>query len=237
MPGDQILRLVLIVLAGISVVGCASRESPVSLNSYQNVPTAETMSPEVSFSSADYRISPFDQLRIDVFNEPELSIAELPVNPNGRIVLPLAGEIVAEGLTPTELGHTIAAALRGYIREPAVAVNVTEFTSQNVTVEGAVRAPGVFPAVDELSLMDAIALGGGLNDRSRKDEILVFRRQGAQRYVARFDLGPIQTGQAPDPQIMRGDIVVVGESGSRRFFTDALAVLPTAVGIFIALIR
>jgi len=246
------LRFLVVLLGAIALVGCASRESPVSLNTYQGVPnvpvagvsrvgqsstpTPAMVSPE-SFSSADYRISPFDQLRIDVFNEPELSLTDLPVNPNGSIVLPLAGEIMAEGRTPAELGQQIAASLRNYIREPAVAVNVTEFNSQSVTVEGAVRMPGMYPATDQMSLMDTIALGQGLTDYSREEEILVFRRRGDQRYVARFDLGPIQAGQMADPAILPGDIVVVGQSETRRLFADALAVLPAAVGIFIALIQ
>jgi len=216
----------------------------VPLNSYRTVP-AETDAGQTapaplapgSFSAAEYRISPLDQLRIDVFDEPELSVTELPVDPNGRIVLPLVGEIVAQGLTPAELAAEIAASLRSYLREPAVAVNVTTFTSRNVTVDGAVRLPGVYPAVGDLSLMDTIALGQGLNDYSEEDEVMVFRRQNGQRYVARFDLGPIRNGQAVDPAILPGDIVVVGESASRRFFTDSLAVLPAAVGIFIALIQ
>jgi len=240
------LRSFVVLLGAISLVGCASAESPVPLNAYQSVPAAGSVSPAAatpqSFAPEDlvggeYRISAFDELRIDVFNEPELSVTEIPVNPNGRIVLPLAGEIVAEGLTPAELGERIATSLRGYIREPAVAVNVTQFTSQNVTVEGAVRTPGVFQATDRLSLMDAVALGGGLNDYSKEDEVLVFRDQQGGRYVARFDIGSIRVGQMADPAILPGDIVVVGESSSRRFFTDSLALLPAAVGIFIALIQ
>ena len=250
------MRFLVVLLGAIALVGCASRESPVSLNTYQGVPDVSTTVPGTSstttspptttppetippeaFSSADYRISPFDLLRIDVFNEPELSLTDLPVNPNGSIVLPLAGEIMAQGRTPAELGQQIAASLRNYIREPAVAVNVTEFNSQSVTVEGAVRVPGMYPATNEMGLMDAIALSQGLTDYSREEEILVFRRQGAQRYVARFDLGPIQAGQAVDPAILPGDIVVVGQSEARRLFADALAVLPAAVGIFIALIQ
>lgn len=229
------MRLPVVLLGAIGLVGCASPRASVPLNEYQSVPSIDAAA--AGTVPANYRISPYDELRIDVYGEPELSRTELPVSPQGRIVLPLVGEVVAQGLTPTELGQQIVAGLRAYIREPAVAVNVTEFTSQKVTVQGSVRSPGVFPVMDRMSLQDAIALGEGLTDFSKEDEILVFRRQGDQRYVARFDLQPIQAGQAVDPAILPGDIVVVGESASRRIFSDSLAVLPAAVGIFIALIQ
>lgn len=235
------MRFLVVLLGAITLVGCASGEHSVPLNAYQSVSGAGTAAPDTvspeDFSPADYRISPLDQLRIDVFNEPELSLENLPVNPNGTILLPLAGEIMAAGQTPGELGEQITASLRSYIREPVVAVNVTEFNSRNVTVEGAVRVPGMFQATDQMTLMDAIALGQGLTDYSRDEEILVFRRQAEQRYVARFDLGLIQAGEATDPSILPGDIVVVGHSEARRLFADSLAVLPAAVGIFIALIQ
>lgn len=241
------MRFVVVLLGALALVGCASPASRVPLGAYSTVPVAPSadqapVGPAVSpvapeaFESS-YRISPLDQLRIDVFGEPELSVADLPVSPGGRIILPLAGEIVAEGRTPAELRDEIALALRGYLLEPAVAVNVTEFNSRNITVQGAVRVPGMFTARNEMTLMDAIALGQGLSDFSKENETLVFRRQDGQRYVARFDLAAIQAGQAQDPAILPGDIVVVGESAARRLFSDALAVLPAAVGIFIALIQ
>lgn len=205
------------------------------MNSYQSVTATQPATPVTP--SADYRINPLDELKISVFGEPELSLEDLPVAPSGKIVVPLVGEIVAEGRTTGELAQQIAAALDRYLRAPQVAVNVTEFTSQRVTVEGAVRAAGMFPATPRLTLMDAIALGQGVNDYSKQDEILVFRRQGGKRYIARFDLGMIQDGTAADPDILPGDVVVVGYSASRRFFSDSIAVLPAAVGIFLALIN
>jgi polysaccharide export outer membrane protein len=225
-----------LALSGMAILaGCASHDSHVSLNSYQGVPGVQAASPVAA--SPAYRINPVDELRIDVFGEPDLSFRDLPVSPNGTISLPLVGQIRAEGRTTQELAQALKAALNTYLREPQVAVNVTKFVSQKVTVEGAVRAPGVFQTPGQISLMEAIALGQGLDDASKESEILVFRRQGDQRFVARFDLGMIQNGAAVDPTILPGDVVVVGYSAGRRLFKDSLAVLPIAVGVFIALIR
>lgn len=230
------MRFILIPLAAVALTGCASRQSTVPLNSYQSVEAVEPSAP-VAMTMADYRINPLDKVRIDVFGEPELSIEEVPVGADGRIVLPLAGTVMVEGHTATEVSHEIAIALAGYLRSPQVAVNVTQYTSQKVTVSGAVKTAGVFEAMNQMTLMDAIALGQGLSDYSKSSEVLVFRRQGGKRYVARFDLNMIEAGQLADPTILPGDVVVVGYSASRRLFTDAIALLPATVGIFIALLK
>lgn len=223
------------LLGAVALAGCATRESPIPLNTYQSVSAAEPTHPLPNIP-ADYLINPLDQLRIDVFGEPDLSLRDLPVDPDGHIVLPLAGRVEAEGRTTQQLSQDIAASLRRYIRQPQVAVNITQFTSQKITVEGAVKVPGVFQALHQMTLMDVIAMGQGLGDYSKSNEIIVFRRQGGQRYAARFDLGAIQNGQAADPAILPGDVVVVGYSEARRRFSDIIAVLPSAIGIFIALL-
>lgn len=229
------MRFLVLSLGAVALAGCASRESPIPLNTYQSIAASEPAGPPPGIP-ADYLINPLDQLRIDVFGEPDLSLRDLPVDADGHIMLPLAGRITAQGLTTQQLSTQIAASLRRYLRQPQVAVNITQFTSQKITVSGAVKAPGVFQALHQMTLQDVIAMGQGVGDYSKSDEIIVFRRQGGQRYVARFDLGAIQDGQAADPTILPGDVVVVGYSEARRRFADALAVLPSAIGIFIALL-
>ena len=229
------LRLLTVPLCVAVLAGCASHNSRIALGSYQTVTVKEPPAPAAL--PEDYRINPIDELRIDVFGEADLSLRELPVSPSGTISLPLVGQIRAEGRTTVELTQAIATALDRYLRHPQVAVNVTKFASQKVTIEGEVKQPGVFENPTPITLMDALALGQGLSDIAKRDEILVFRRQGGQQYVARFDLAMIQSGAAANPVILPGDNVVVGYSASRRLFKDALTVLPSAVGIFVALIR
>ena len=230
------MRFLVLLLGVVALAGCAGREHPVPLNTVQ--PVAATPAAQLpANASTGYRIAPLDQLRVDVFGEPELSLRDLTVDPDGAITVPLAGRVEARGRTTEELRRDIAARLTRYLRQPQVAVNVTQFTSQKVTVEGSVRTPGVFQAVDQMTLMDAIALGQGVGDYAKRDEVVVLRRQGDQRFIARFDLTAIEQGQAADPAILPGDVVVVGYSEARRRFGDALAILPAAVGIFIALIN
>jgi polysaccharide biosynthesis/export protein len=230
-----VLRFQILLLGVVGLAGCASREHPVPLNTVQSVPSVPEAQLPVT-AGAGYRINALDQVRVDVFGEPELSLRDLTVDPDGGIVMPLAGRVEARGLTAEELSRRIAGQLTRYLRAPQVAVNVTQFPSRKVTVEGAVRTPGVFQAVDQMTLMDAIALGQGVGDYAKRDEVVVLRRQGAQRYIARFDLNAIETGRAADPSLQPGDVVVVGFSEARRRFSDAIALLPSAIGIFIALL-
>lgn len=218
------------------LAGCASHRGLRPAGEYTAVP-APVASPAPAAAPVDYRINPLDELRIDVFGEPELSFKELPVNVNGTIVMPMIGVVEAQGKTTRELADRIAAALDHYLRRPQVAVNITQFTSQKVTVEGAVNKPGMFQSAGRVTLLDAVAMAEGTNDYAKVGEIVVFRRIGDQRYVARFDLGAIQNGTASDPAIQSGDVVVVGYSNARRLFRDTIAVLPAAVGIFVALIK
>lgn len=184
-----------------------------------------------------YVIRPLDVLRIDVFGEPDLSFATLPVNTDGTIALPMVGSIKAQGLTAQQLSAALDGRLNRYLKNPHASVNVVEFTSQKVTVTGAVTRPGIFPAPGGASLMQAVALGGGLNDIAKRDQVFVFRQNGAQRYAARFDLGAIQSGEMADPQLQSGDIVVVGVSRAAIFYRNVAVALPFAAGIFIALIN
>lgn len=220
-----------VTVLALSLAACGGRVAgPVETASYQPILATAPMTAPV-----DYQINPLDELRIDVFQEPELSLRELPVDTNGMIQMPLAGSVRAAGRTTSELSTEIGISLRRYLRSPQVAVNVTKFTSQKITVSGSVEKAGLIEAPGRTSLMQAVAIAGGVSEYAKLREVLVFREQNGQRLVARFDLGAIQTGQAVDPTLRSGDIVVVGFSEARKRFRDILSVVPLAIGLFVAL--
>lgn len=231
MNGDELVYKVSVTALALCLAACGGPPAgPVQVASY--APVAATIPP---VAAADYRINPLDELRIDVFLEPELSLRELPVDTNGMIQMPLAGAIKAQGRTANELSADIAQHLRRYLRLPQVAVNITAFKSQRITVGGAVAKSGVIERAGQTTLLQAITEAGGLTDLAREDEVLVFRDQAGQRFVARFDIGTIQNGLATDPTLQSGDIVVVGISEARRRFRSVLSVVPLALGLFVAL--
>jgi polysaccharide biosynthesis/export protein len=170
-----------------------------------------------------YRIGPYDLLKIQVFQAAELS-SDVRVDDAGLVIMPLIGAVKVGGLTPAEAEQDIANKLgQSYLQNPQVRIFVSEYASQKVTVIGQVKKPGVFPVAGRTTLMQAIALAGGLDDVAKKEEIVVFRKQpsgSVNAYVV--DMEAIEEGKLTDPVIVADDRVVVPKSGT--------AVMAKAIG-------
>ncbi|MEO7188166.1 MAG: polysaccharide biosynthesis/export family protein [Sphingomicrobium sp.] len=165
-------------------------------------------------------IGPLDRLEVIVFREPELSVADTPVDESGRIMLPLAGEFSAAGKSAQSLATEISQRLRQYLRNPEVAVRVKQAASKRITVAGSVMQPGVFPVEGRVTLLQAVALARGPSQVADLDTTLIFRTQNGQKTVAKFDIGAISRGKAPDPEVLPGDTIAVGSSGLKTAWRD-----------------
>ena len=176
---------------------------------------------------SEYRIGANDLLKISIFMNQELE-RELRVNASGQISLPLIGALQAGGKTVLELETEIAEKLgKNYLQNPQVTVFIKEFTSQRVTVEGAVNRAGIYPIMGKTSLLQAVALAGGTQSDVADDEsVVVFRTVDGKRMVAKFNLQMIRAGQFADPQIFGDDIVVVNESKTKVGFKRFLQSIP-----------
>ena len=172
-----------------------------------------------------YRIGPLDKLTVSVFNVPDLSM-KIQVDASGSLSFPLAGTVQAGGKTPDELARALEAALRNYVRNPQVTVNLEETVSQLITVSGEVREPGLYPVVGRLTLMRAVATAKGTSEYARLEDVVVFRTVGDRQMAALYNLEAIRRGTYPDPEVFANDVVVVGDSPSRRLFRDILTVTP-----------
>lgn len=135
--------------------------------------------------TGEYRIGREDVLEVVVWREPELT-RTVPVRPDGRISLPLAGEVEAAGKTPAELQAGLAKALAPYIQDTSVAVLVREINAARVFVLGEVTRPGGFPLRSPVTVVQAIALAGGRSEFA-KDEV-VWLRQMADGKTERVSL-------------------------------------------------
>jgi len=177
--------------------------------------------------SAAYKIGPLDVLDVSVFKVPELS-RSVQVADNGTISLPLVGEVPVAGRTARDVEHDLSNKLGDqYLQAPQVTVFVKEFNSRRVTVEGAVRKPGVYPIRGKTTLLQFISIAQGVTEASETDNILVFRTVDDKRSAAKFDLDEIRAGRAADPEIADGDIIVVNTSATKAAFQNFLRVLPT----------
>jgi len=173
------------------------------------------------------RIRPNDKLAISVFGEPELTRDDYVVDGSGFLQVPLIGQMIAAGVSPDELRAEIARRLGSrFIRDPQVSVTVTERAKARFAVEGQVEHPGVYEADATTTLLAAIAQAGSPNRVAKHDEVMVFRIVDGRRLGGRFDIDQIRSGRAYDPQIIGGDTVVVGYSGSKGFWRDVRETAP-----------
>lgn len=157
----------------------------------------------------EYRIGREDVLEVVVWHEPELTRV-VPVRPDGRISLPLAGEVEAAGFTATELQGRVARALEPFIRDTKVAVLVREINGTRIYVLGEVARAGGFPLRGPMSVMQAIAVAGGRTEFA-KDEVVWLRQQanGATERVS-LSFREMVKGEAAGALWLRpGDVLYV----------------------------
>jgi polysaccharide biosynthesis/export protein len=142
-----------------------------------------------------------DVLAINVWKEPDIS-RSIPVRSDGKISLPLVGEVQAAGLTPLSLEKEIASRLKNYISEPEVTVIVQQINSQKFNILGQVNRPGTFVIANSLTVLDAIALAGGFRDFAKQKSIYVLRQNadGTQTRIP-FNYKEVVKGQNPTQNI------------------------------------
>lgn len=178
-------------------------------------------------SSDAYKVGPRDSLEISVFKVPELSKV-VQVSEGGTVNYPLIGEFPASGRTPRELEQYLTKVLGAkYLEKPQVTVNVREYNSQRYTIEGSVTKPGVFPMQGGMTLMQALAISQGLTSIAQ-DDIVVFRTSNGQRSVARFSVSELRSGNAVDPTLQSGDVIVASNSALKEGLNNVLKMLPLA---------
>jgi polysaccharide biosynthesis/export protein len=122
-----------------------------------------------------YTIGPDDVLQINVWHEPDVS-GTVSVRPDGRISLPLIGDLVASGLTPLKLQETLTNKFKAYLSNPEIDVTVKQVKSKVFNVLGEVQHPGSFALNRPVTVLDAIGLAGGFRDFAKVTRIYVLRR-------------------------------------------------------------
>jgi polysaccharide export outer membrane protein len=218
-------RCAILMAACLALAGCATSPKgvlPTGAQAYDVIPAADLSKPEPL-----YRIGAGDKISVSVFQEPDLSVESAVIDEAGNVQLPLIGQVAAKGLTATELSDAIAGRLGArYLRNPKVVVGVSERFQQVVAVEGQVNEPGVYSIDRTYTLLSALARAKSPTKTAKLDEVVVFRTVNGQRMGAVFNLGDIRAGKAADPQILGGDVVVVGFSEVKGAFRDFLLAAP-----------
>ena len=160
----------------------------------------------------DYRIGPEDKLHIEVFLLPDLT-RDVVVTEHGVITLPLIGNAKVSGLTREAAEDLIAQKYNeSYLQNPSITLSVVSSASRWATVYGLAKSPGVYPLKGRTTLMNLLALSGGLKETAKTSEIMLLRNNASDtKDVYLYDLDDITDGSVVDPHIESLDIVVIEE--------------------------
>ena len=205
------LRWIAVLLGALVVAGCETMAPPPD----------EPLGVKGRYTSmdGDYRIGVDDRVQVTVWRNPELSVTE-PVRPDGKISVPIIGDVVAGGHTPSEVAAMIKEKLSAYIREPNVAVILTELRSHEylsrIRVTGAVRNPRSMPYRQGITVLDAVLESGGINEFASPNSTKLYRTVKGKTQVFEVELGDIlRKGKLETNATLRpGDVITVPE----RFF-------------------
>lgn len=222
------ILLLPIAVTSLILAACAdTRGGSIPYNVALGTPDA----PKIAALESSYRIAPADKLSIKVLKSDELT-GDYQVDLSGHISMPLVGEVAAADLTTQQLDDKITELLsQKYFEHPDVSVGVKESALRTVTVDGAVKEAGAFPVGGPMTLIQAVALAKGTSDDANARRVAIFRTIGGQRQGAAFDLTAIRHGEAPDPQVYPGDIIVVDGSNVKSAFKRIIQAIP-ALGTF-----
>jgi polysaccharide export outer membrane protein len=200
------IGLVLVILGGPLFV---SAQVPVpSQTDPEPKAGSVTTSPEGPLASSgnkphdsSFVIGNDDRLAINVWKEPDLT-RTIPVRSDGKVSLPLVGEIQAAGRTPLQLEQEIAAKLMNYITEPEVTVIVEQINSQKFNILGQVAKPGSYSLAVATTVLDAIAAAGGFRDFAKQKAIYILRENagGSETRIA-FNYKDVIKGKNPQQNI------------------------------------
>ena len=137
----------------------------------QQVNTTDAL---LAYGGSEFRLGPDDVIEVFVWKEPELSTTVV-VRPDGKVSLPLIGELPTSGKTAVELQREIGDKLTQYLSDPIVNVMVKEVNSAKVSVLGEVKTPGIYKIKDRATVLDAIALAGGFTEYAKRNKVTIIR--------------------------------------------------------------
>lgn len=180
-----------------------------------------------AFAEEPYRLGYGDAVSVTIVNQPAMAVNAEPIRPDGRLSLPLIPEVRAEGRTVAELTATLEQAYVPYFQHPQVLVHVDRFRPLRVTLIGKVAHPGTFDFDRAPTLVEALAMAGGLTDRGERKQIRVIAPGQAP---VSYDLDTLLADRRTPPQLAAGTVVEVPEVWG----PDLTTVLPIAATLVTA---
>ncbi len=199
---------------------------------------ANLPAPPQTNSGTDDIVAENDLLEVDVFQVNDLD-RTVRVDSKGRISLALIGEVQAKGKTIPQIESEIESKYGAkYLQSPDVSVFMKESAGQRVTVDGAVIKPGIYPVSSTTTLLQVLALAGGLQEIADETKLYVFRQIGERKLVANYSIKDIRAGKKGDPRIFGSDVIVSFQSGAKvagKNLRDALGIASGAARLAVPL--
>ena len=156
----------------------------------------------------EYRLGAGDKLRIEVYKDTQLS-QSVQIRPDGKITLPLVGDIEATDRTPIELRDQITKSLREYMTNPVVTVIVVEAVSAQVFVTGEVAKSGPIPFNGPLNIIQALAMAGGFNEWANRKDVRILRQGPSGIQTIHFNYQDAINGAVRPVYLKPGDTIIV----------------------------
>lgn len=157
----------------------------------------------------DYQLQAGDKLRVEVYKDAQLS-QSVQIRPDGKITLPLVGDVAAMGVTPIELRERLTTALKDYVNNPVVTVIVVEATAPTAYVVGEVNHPGPVVLQPNMTVLQALAVAGGLKDFADAKNIRILRKSVSGQTAVPFNYRDAIRGSGSTAVVLQpGDTVVV----------------------------
>lgn len=221
-----------LLLVALALSACASTPDPV-IGASVSQPITELGQAEYSSKRADtYLLRPADRISVNVFREPDFSLDDVRIGIEGNVSVPMLGSLPVAGMTAKQFEQDLTRRLLAVgLKTPMVSVNIVDYASHLVSVEGAIEKPGVYSFQPGARLSSAIALGGGPKGVARREQVAVFRETPEGVMIAKFDYRQMSQGVMLNPVLQPGDRVVIGTNGLAVFWQDLLKALP-AFGVF-----
>jgi polysaccharide export outer membrane protein len=172
--------------------------------------SSSTAAPKAVTDDPNYIIGAQDVLDVNVWKEPELTRL-VPVRPDGKISLPLLNDVMAAGLTPTQLATHITEGLKKYVTNPQVTVIVNQINSQRVYILGEVNRAGAYPLLPGMTVLQALSSAGGFTQFAKEKSIYLLRQVDGKQEKYPFNYKDVVGGKKSEQNVLlkAGDTIVV----------------------------
>lgn len=204
-------------MRGLGAVALAFMLSMAAGCAPQPGPGTTAAAPTMSDPTSQYQIGPGDHLQVFVYESPNLSVADIPVRPDGRLSLPLVPDLEVTGKTPTQLASEISDRLKQYIKDPNVSVIVHSFNgtfARQIRVIGEAAQPMAMPYSDHMTLLDVMIVAKGLTKYAAGNSAVIVRREGNVQKSIKVRLSDLlKDGDvSQNIEMLPGDTLIIPQS-------------------------